>query len=287
MRMRFLKRNKALLLAAAVLTAGLLSGCSLFPDHSDSESRVKDVTPVIETTREDRRTSSDSAKTIELGGAGDELLLTEAGDYRLKGELNGSIHIKAEDQIVHLFLAGVSVKSVTAPAIHVESAGKVIITVENSSENTLADGSKYISDTCDACIFSKCDLTINGGGSLTVSGYYKDAIHTKDCLKIIGVRLFARSKDDGLHGNDGIFLSGANVSVEAEKCGLRTTKSGKALKGNIEVTDSTLSVIAGEHALSASRNIYLASSKAFLKGVMSNCRAEYDIYIEEGCLTNG
>ena len=51
--------------------------------------------------------------------------------------------------------------------------------------------------------------------------------------------------------------------------------------------DSKLSVIAGEHAINASRSIYMVSSKAFLKGVMSNSKARHDIYIEEGCLTNG
>ena len=137
--MRFLTRNKAALLAAAVLLSGLLSGCSLFDaaDDSGAESGKNSVTPMIWLTREDRRTSSDSAKSVDLGSAGEELLITDAGDYRLSGEMKGSIHIAAEDQVVHLFLSGVNVKSVTAPAIHVESAGKVIITVEKDSENIL------------------------------------------------------------------------------------------------------------------------------------------------------
>ena len=285
--MRFLKRNKAVILAAALLMTGLLSGCSLFAEDAGAESGKTEVTPVIGLTREDKRTSSDSAKSIDLGSAGDEVLITDGGDYRLSGEMNGSVHVNAEDQLVHLFLDGVTVKSVTAPAIHVESAGKVIITVEQGRQNVLSDGSKYISDSCDACIYSKCDLTINGGGSLSVSGYYKDAIHTKDFLKITGVTLSARAKDDALHGNDGVLISGAKIVTEAEKNGVRTTKSGKVNKGNIEITDSDISVIAGEHALNASRSIYIASGKAFLKGVMSNCKAGHDIYIEEGCLTNG
>ena len=286
--MRFLKRNKAALwLAAVMIAAAGLSGCSLSPAGSDTESRETAVKPVMEMTREDVRTSPASPKSIDVGTAGEELLITDAGDYRLSGEMRGSIHIQAEEQVVHLFLAGVNVKSVTAPAIHVESAGKVIITAEPGTENTFADGSKYTSDVCDACIFSTCDLTFNGSGSISVSGYYKDAVHSKDYLKVTGVKLFTRAKDDCLHGNDGILIRDAEVSAEAEKNGLRTTKSGKALKGNIEITGSQLSVIAGEHALNASRSIYMTSSKAFLKGVMSNSKAEYDIFIEEGCLTNG
>lgn len=287
--MRYLKRNKAILLAAVLLMTGLLSGCSLnsAEENSATESGRNSVTPVIWLTREDRRTSSATARNIDLGSAGEELLITDGGDYRLSGSMNGSIHINAEDQIVHLFFDGVDVTSVTAPAVNVESAGKVFISVEQGTENTLTDGSKYVSDVCDACIYSQCDLTINGSGSLSVSGYYKDAIHSKDYLKITGVTLFARAKDDGLHGNDGVLIDGADISLEAEKNGIRTTKSGKVTKGNIEITGSKLSVIAGEHALNASRSIYMVSSKAFLKGVMSNSKAEHDIYIEEGCLTNG
>ena len=291
--MRFLKRNRAALLAALTafcLTTSLLTGCSLSAEESRKEKadgQVSQVSQVIQLTREDRRTSSDSAKSIDLSAAGDELLITEPGDYRLSGELNGSIHIAAEDQVVHLFLGGITVKSTTAPAINVESAGKVIITVEPGSENTLSDGSKYISDICDACIFSRCDLTFNGSGSLSVSGYCKDAIHTKDYLKIIGVKLFTRAKDDRLHGNDGILIDGADLTIEAEKNGIRTTKANKSYKGNIEITGSVLSVIAGEHALNAARSIYMASSRAMLKGVMSNSKAEHEIFIEEGCLVNG
>lgn len=286
--MRFLKKNKAAALLMAIgMATGFLSACSLLPSYSVSENSEAAVKPIMEFTREDRRTTSDNAKTIDLALAGKELLITDAGDYLLSGEMNGSIHINAEEQIVHLFLSGINVKAVTSPAIHIESAGKVIITALPGSENTLADGSKYLGDVCDGCLFSMCDLTINGTGSLSVSGCYKDAIHTKDSLRITGVTLSVRAKDDGLHGNDGILIKGADVSVEAEKCGIRTTKSGKVRKGNIEIIDAKLSVIAGEHALNASRSIYMASSRAFLKGVMSNSKADGDICIEEGCLTNG
>lgn len=286
--MRFLKRNSpAALFAAAIILSGSLCGCSLSPENSDAESGETTVKPVIGLTREDSRISPDNAKSIDLGSAGEELLITDAGDYRLSGTMNGTVHISAEEQVVHLFLNGVNIKSVTAPAINVESAGKVVITVEQGSENILADGSKYINGVPDGCIFSMSDLTINGSGSLSVSGYYKDAIHTKDYLKISGVKLSAKAKDDCLHGNDGILIKDADISLEAEKNGLRTTKSGKIRKGNIEIMDSKLSVIAGEHAINASRSIYMVSSKAFLKGVMSNSKAGHDIYIEEGCLTNG
>ena len=272
---------------AFFMAGGMMTGCGFSPGQTEESSAAADLRPVMELTREDKRTSPHSPKNIDLRSAGEELLITDAGDYRLSGDMNGSIHIRAEEQIVHLFLCGVNVKSVTAPAINVESAGKLIITAEDGSDNIFADGSKFIDDISDACIFSMCDLTINGGGSVSVSGYYKDAIHTKDTLRISGVRLFVRAKDDGLLGNDAVMSTGADVSVEAEKNGIRTTKTGKALKGNIEITGSGLSVIAGEHALNASRSIYMASSRAFLKGVMSNTKADAEIFIGEGCLTNG
>ena len=271
---------------ALLVAIGTLSGCDGAPEN-DGGDHSSDLKPVMELTREDRRVTSDNAKEISLDAAAEEVLITDGGDYRLRGHLNGTVRIRAEDQIVHLFFGGVEIQSVTAPAVDVESAGKVVITVEPGSVNSLSDGSKYLGDGSDACLFSACDLTVNGSGSLSVSGYCKDAVHSRDYLKIAGVTLFVRARDDGLHGNDGVLITQADVSVEAEKNGVRATKTGKPLKGRIEITGTKLSVIAGEHALNASRSIYMDSSRAFLKGVMSNTKADGEIYIAEGCLTNG
>ena len=54
---------------------------------------------------------------------------------------------------------------------------------------TVSDGKSYVfanptEDEPNAAIFSKADLTIYGGGSLTVTGNFNDGIASKDGLII-------------------------------------------------------------------------------------------------------
>ena len=285
--MRYLKRNKkrwGLLLA--LLLSGITGTLTACQSPGSPAADGSAVTPLYSLTREDSRTQPRSPTEIALGDVRDELFITDAGDYVLSGKLSGGVHVNAEDQVVHLFLNNADVKAVKGPAIYVESAGKVVVTVCGGTKNELSDGGSHATKDTDACLFSMNDLTVNGTGQLKISGFYKDAVHTKDHLKIADVQLTVQSKSDGLHGNDGILITGAKVAVESEASGIRTTKSGKAKKGNVEITDSELSVIAGEYGICSERNVYMTGSSAFVKGILENIHAEGEINIEEGCLRN-
>lgn len=284
--MRHLKKNRITSSLAALLLAGLLTACGVGGDAPSPDSPDAAGQPLYSLTREDARTEPKSPTAIDLGSAGGELLITEPGDYLLSGSMKGCIRIRAEEQVVHLFLSGVNVRANATPALWVESAGKVVLTACDGTENEFLDGSGFTDDDCDACVFSGCDMTLNGSGRVSVTGRCKDAIHTKDTLKISGLTLDAHAKRDGLRGNDGVMIADARVSVQAEESGIHTTRSAKAWKGSIEITGSEVSVIAGTHALDASRDITVTSGKLFLKGVMSNSRANGEISMEEGCLVN-
>lgn len=281
--MRYLKRNKVLNILLALLLTGTLASCQPTDTPNADGSAVK---PLYSLTREDSRTQPRSPADISLDDIRDELLITDGGDYLLSGRITGGVHIHAEDQVVHLFLNNVEIKAVKGPAIYVESAGKVVVTVCGGTKNELSDGGSHTAKDTDACLFSMNDLTINGTGQLNISGFYKDAVHTKDYLKIADVDLTVKSKSDGLHGNDGILITCAKVAVESETTGIRTTKSGKAKKGNVEITDADISVIAGEYGISSERNVYMTGSSAFIKGIVDNIHAGGEINIEEGCLRN-
>ena len=287
--MRYSQKNRLLGGLLALLLVCMPVSCDTRLGGSASDSTAPPVTGdgqefVYPLTREDRRTEPQSPTVCDLGSVKKELVITDAGDYRLSGKLEGQIVVRAEEQVVHLFLDGVQVHSSSGPALCVASAGKVVVTLCEGSENTLTDGASYLDDSFDACLYSLNDLTLNGTGRLTVFGYYKDAVHTKDFLKIAGPTLSLRANDDALHANDGMVITGAKIAAEAESCGLRTTKKGKPRKGHIEITDADLSVIAGKYAITSSGNLRIASSTAFLKGIQSDCTAEGTIDIEEGNL---
>lgn len=270
----------------AGMFAVLLSGCGQSLPENAHMRNGEYLQPKIRLTTADLETDCASPVCIDLDGITEELcLITKPGCYVLSGELKGTVRIDAEDQMVHLVLNGATVDSVHGSALEVMSAGKVIVTLQENTENTLQDSGAYPKDTdADACLFSQCDLTINGSGALNVYGYHKDAVHTKDMLKILGGNLFVQSKRDGLRGNDGIVINGSTIDVQSEENGIRTTKTGKETKGNIEIYDSICSVIGGKYAVSGAADLYIADSTVSAMGILGNIRAEGISSIAEGSL---
>ena len=213
--------------------------------------------------------------------------ITDGGTYIFSGELMGKILIRAEDNLVHLVLNGLSVKSAVGPALLVESASKVIITLADNSENEFRDSTEYDGyKQYQSCIFSKSDITINGNGIIYVYGNYKDGIRTKDYIKTKSTNIKIKCKRDGIRANDGIMISNSNILIECEGNGLRT-RSIKKNKGFIDVGDSSISVIAGKRGLVAANGVAIYSSKCDIYGVISNMDYKGNTYIEEECLTDG
>lgn len=246
------------------------------------------VQPQLKLTAADQETAGENPVQIDLTVQNSPVQITRGGSYLLTGTLEGSIHIDAEEQIVHVILQNAAVDSSEGPAFYVHSAGKVILTLAEGTENTLQDSGIYEeSEAADACIYSECDLTINGTGTLNVYGYYQDAVHTKDVLKILDGSIFVQSKRDGLRGNDGILLSCRETTVQSERNGLRTTKTGKPGKGNIEILAGSHSVIGGNYAITCARDLHVQDCDLFLLGVVGFYHADGEQYIQEGSLTNG
>ena len=132
---------------------------------------------------------ADSGIDVTGAGAsvdGSTVTLSASGTYVVDGELsNGSIVVQAgDDDKVQLVLAGASIDNESGPAICVENADKCFITLAEGAQNSLSDGASYAlsgdDDNRDATVFSRDDLTINGAGSLSVSGNYKHAICSND-----------------------------------------------------------------------------------------------------------
>ena len=237
-------------------------------------------------TREDQKTQADQPAPVSLDEIEGEYVIEDAGEYLLSGKLNGTLRINAKGSTVHLLFDGVTIRSGNGPAVLVEAAGKVIITLADGSENNISDSGKYSGyEDTEACIYSTSDLTINGSGSLTVYGYYKDAIRTKDVLKVTDGAIRIQCKRTGLHGNDGVNISGGQIFIESEKNGVKTTRSGENGKGCLMISGGEVSVVAGRYALvTEEASLYIFDSAVMLNGVVN----DYDVHgkrmIQEGCV---
>lgn len=277
------KRKWVLLLTLLLLLAVLYQ---YSPKSSGPESVAeKALVPQITITDADLRTDSSNASVTDLTQERGIFRITEAGTHLLCGTFRGTVEVDVQDQMVQLILGGVDIEAESGPALHIVSAGKVILTIPEGAENSLRDSGYYPQGTePDACIYSPCDLSINGPGSLNVSGYFKDAIHSKDTLKILGGNVFVQAKRDGLHGNDGIVLSCQSVNVESERHGLNSTKSGKPGKGNIEICSGTNSIIAGGYGISCAADLYIGECSLYVTGILDTYRAQGRTSIAEGVL---
>ena len=177
-----------------------------------------------------------NGNTAQVSGAGalfsgGTLTINKAGTYELSGTLtNGQILINAtKNDLVQLSLNGVSLHNETGPAIYAPQAGKVVLILTENTQNTISDGSTYPPSSSesnpDAAIYVQDDLSITGGGQLTVSGNYKHGIRTQDHLVITDGVLHITAIGDALRGRDGVTIQDGVFTLTAGGDGIQSNNA--------------------------------------------------------------
>lgn len=251
-----------------------------------SEEALQENFSYLSIKQLDQETEMTDPVDINLSQAEDGYEITAGGQFHLTGELRGTLVINALEENVHLFLDNVSITSVTGPAIYCHDTNKLVITLLPGTENTLSDSGRYHTDEkLEACVYSECDLTINGTGGLSVNGYYKDAVRSKDIVKIIDGVYKIKCKRTGIHGNDGVLISGGDFRISSEKNGIKTTKSGPEGRGNIIISGGEFTIIAGRYAfVVALANIVIYNCSILERSVVNTYDVGGVISVEEGCV---
>lgn len=204
---------------------------------------------------------SDSGITVQGSGAaaqGDSVTIDEAGTYVLAGRVSdGQVVVdSADDGLVHLVLTGVDITCTDSAPLYVANSDKTVITLAPGTHNSLMDGTTYAYadaevDEPDAALFSKDDLTINGSGSLTVTGNYKDGIVSKDDLRITGGVLTITAVNDALKGKDLIGVTDGVFDLTAGADGMQASNDTDADKGYIYLQGGVFTITAGTDAIQA------------------------------------
>lgn len=201
--------------------------------------------------------SGNSAKVDGSGASsnGSTVTITKAGTYVLKGKLsNGQVIVSAgaKDK-VRLVLNGVTLSCSNNSPLYTKQAGKTIITLA-AGNNSVSDGTKYkdTSDNApDAAIFSKSDLTINGAGTLSVNGSYKNGIGTKDDLVITGGKITVTAANDGLQGHDSAAVKDGSVTITAKNDGIQSNNAKDKDKGWISLDGGTFNITTDKDGIQA------------------------------------
>lgn len=232
--------------------------------------------PAFAITREDEKTEPEQSQEVQLPVETGTFIITEGGEYLLSGSMEGQIVVDVcEDELVHLYLAGVSVNSHQGPAILIEEASKVVVTLMSETENVLTDMPDYTGyEEAEGCLYCAADLTINGEGSLSVISYHEDGIRSKDVVKILNANVDVQAKGDGIRGNDGIAIKNSRINIESEGSGIRTTRQGEGARGVIEIDGGTIQMIAGKSGIWSASDLHMQDCSCTINAVEEKIRIE-------------
>ena len=243
-------------------------------DDTDSDSDEALVTKegiTGEYKKKDLKTTYNEAKatsivlngnTAAITGTGAEadgstIRINTKGNYLISGSLNdGQIVINVgDDDDVRLILNGVDIRCSNSSCIYVINADKCIITTTAGSVNTLSDGSNYTyakpdKEEPNAAIFSDCDLSINGEGTLDVTGNFGHAIRAKADLKITSGTLYVSAADKGFKAKKTFSILDGNVTINAKKDGI---DAGSV----INIDGGTLTITSGDDAVQSDEQIII------------------------------
>lgn len=206
--------------------------------------------------------SGDSASVSGSGAAaeGSTVTISTAGTYIVSGNLtDGSITVTtSENDKVQIVLNSVKIVSSSGPAIDIQSADKCFITLAEGTQNSLSDGSAFASEDANACIYATCDLTINGSGSLDVSGNYRHGVFSKDDLVVYGGTIWVSAVEDGLNGKDSVKIGAGDISIDSGADGVKSSKSTNPEKGFVYVSGGSLSIDAEDDGIQAKTHLCIA-----------------------------
>lgn len=197
---------------------------------------------------------SASCSSSNVAVSGNTVTVTEEGTYILSGSLEGMIIVDAPDSAkVQLVLNGVQIGNGTNAAIYAKEADKLFITLAEGTQNRLSSDSFQSLDgnNIDGTVFSKCDLTVNGSGSLMINAGEGNGIVTKDDLAVVGGVIAVTVKEHGLEGKDSVRIAAGQLNITAGKDGLHSENNDDQEKGYVYMAGGTLVITSGGDGISA------------------------------------
>lgn len=178
-----------------------------------------------------------------------------AGVYVLSGTLtDGTIVVDAgDDDKVQLVLDGVSIMAADYAAIYAKNADKMFVTLAEGAGNSLTVSGDYVQtddNNVDAVIFAKCDLTLNGTGSLTVKDTTGHGIVSKDDLVVTGGTYTIDSQDHCLNGKDSVRIADGTFNLSCDEDGIHAGNDDQQ-DGYVYIEGGDINISVGDDAIHA------------------------------------
>jgi len=291
----------AIVICSLVLTALFMNGEALgITKIVDEDAEQNSDSAYFTTNDQNGSWDTTGAAVITLTGDGASIsgngayvydgnvVIAEAGRYVFSGNLeDGSIIVDTHDSSkVWILLDGVEINCSDDACIQVDQADKVFLTLAEGSQNVLTSGSVYsdtaLSDGTDGAIFAHDDLTINGGGSLTVTAQYSHGISANDDLVITGGTITISAVDDAIHVNDSIRIKDAAIAATAGDDGLLTTNEVE--NGYLYIESGTLDITASGDGIHTTGDITVAGGETNISAGDDGIHSDASVYVQSGTI---
>lgn len=206
--------------------------------------------------------SSDSVKIEDS-----VITITEEAAYIITGTLDdGMIIVDAPDTAkLQLVFNGVEITSKTSAPLYILEADKVFVTLADGTENILSNGGTFTAideNNIDAAVFSKQDLTFNGGGSLTVTSPAGHGIVCKDDLVFTNGTYTLNSSSHGMDVNDSVRIADeTKLTIDAGKDGIHCENTDDASLGFVYVSDGEINIEAEGDGITAGAYVQIEDGK--------------------------
>ncbi|PWJ68325.1 MULTISPECIES: carbohydrate-binding domain-containing protein [unclassified Fibrobacter] len=198
---------------------------------SSFESVSNGNAPVITYAASGATIANDNGCVTVNGG---EVVITCAGEYDFSGSYSGDdaqirVYSPKADSGVYLNLRGLTLKNTADAPIYVQMASKAFVVAKSETVNTLSDGNTrtkthtYVNsngvtktDTTNAAIYSKDDMTFKGTGTLNVTGNYNNGIQSSNDLRFRGeTTINVTAKNNGIKGKGLVDVEKGNITIIA------------------------------------------------------------------------
>ena len=154
-----------------------------------------------------------------------------------------------------------SIAHADGAAIYVPSADKVFITTAAGSANALENGGSYTAmddNNIDGVIFSKCDLTLNGAGSLSIQAAEGHGVVSKDDLVVTSGSYTITAASQGLSGKDSVATADGTFVLDTGKDAIQSDNTEDADKGYVYLAGGDYTITSQGDGVSASGWLWVA-----------------------------
>lgn len=227
--------------AVTVVAAATIPEVSEMFSARDLEGTYEDYVTV---TLADGASAADGAGvTVE----GDVITITREGTYLFAGTLtDGQIVVTAGDEDkVQIVLDGAEITCHGGAALYILGGDKVFLTQAPGTENKLISVGEFVQtdeNTVDGAVFAKCDLTMNGSGTLTIESETGHGVVAKDDLKLTGGVYTVAAAGKGLEANDSFRMADGDMTITAGADGIQVENEEDLSRGYIHIAGGTLTV---------------------------------------------